>query len=289
MLSQKSDIPLFIDLYTEQVYFVKEWSIWCKCFGKVLILNGNSSSGKTTLSRYLSKFGFNLISLDDLVTAAYFDYIKNRFCNQINLIEQFVKNDDLRRIISGYTPDANQYTNEEFDFIYRLQQDIYIVHKTQHIVWKPVSLAEKFNNLYHQAKAFIFSGRSVIIDLVVPGNDIDLLIYTFGYYPMTVIILYNSLEDNLGKCFHRNELSKKTGQIDFRYPLDIMLGYQEFYKFAPKMDVCKSDWVIEKINKARLIKALYHAIRHQLYLSNTLEHLLTIPHKYNKNGIANLG
>ena len=36
-----------VDLYME-------WKIWSRCFGKVVVINGVSSSGKSTLSHYLS-------------------------------------------------------------------------------------------------------------------------------------------------------------------------------------------------------------------------------------------
>ena len=33
----------------------KEWALWSKCFGKVVMINGLSCSGKTTLTKNLRK------------------------------------------------------------------------------------------------------------------------------------------------------------------------------------------------------------------------------------------
>jgi nicotinamide riboside kinase len=49
-----------------QSHFYAEWAIWSKCFGKVVVINGVSSTGKTTLCEYLETFGFNLFSRDNI-------------------------------------------------------------------------------------------------------------------------------------------------------------------------------------------------------------------------------
>lgn len=64
------------DLVTREIiediyyYFIRinlrsEWNIWFKCYGKVIVINGPSSCGKSTLISYFKKSGFNEIVLSD--------------------------------------------------------------------------------------------------------------------------------------------------------------------------------------------------------------------------------
>lgn len=284
VLPKNNNTPLLIyPCYTMNTHFVQEWNIWCKCFGKVLIINGNSCSGKTTLSKYLGKFGFHTISLDDLLTDIYSDYIRINFFDRITTIESFVKDDDFTKILFGFKFYLDKYTEEQISIIERFQQDIYIMYEEGLIELNPPTLIEKLNSLYDKAKIYIFSGQNVVIDIAEPKANIDLLAYAFRYYPITVALLYNPLKENLKKCFHKNEVSLKTGQVHFRFPKDIIIGYQEFYKFVPKSDICQYDYIIEKTNKAQLIKVLGHVTNHQLYLNKALKSLLTIPHEYEEN------
>ncbi len=284
VLPKNNNTPLLIyPCYTMNTHFVQEWNIWCKCFGKVLIINGNSCSGKTTLSKYLGKFGFHTISLDDLLTDIYSDYIRTNFFDRITTIESFVKEDDFTKILFGFKFYLDKYTEEQISIIDRFQQDIYIMYEEGLIELNPPTLIEKLNSLYDKAKIYIFSGQNVVIDIAEPKANIDLLAYAFRYYPITVALLYNPLKENLKKCFHKNEVSLKTGQVHFRFPKDIIIGYQEFYKFVPKSDICQYDYIIEKTNKAQLIKVLGHVTSHQLYLNKALKSLLTIPHEYEEN------
>ena len=72
-----------VDLYME-------WKIWSRCFGKVVVINGVSSSGKSTLSHYLSNFGFNIISLDSVRDKLLLDYADKHFKIPITQIKKFL-------------------------------------------------------------------------------------------------------------------------------------------------------------------------------------------------------
>ena len=63
--------------------------------------------------------------------------------------------------------------------------------------------------MYNVAQKFIFSGQNVLLDVMAYGEEINMLHYSFRYYPIKIGLLYSPLEENLIKCFQRNYLSSK--------------------------------------------------------------------------------
>lgn len=66
-----------------------EWRlIWFKCLGKVLLLNGTSSSGKSTAARYFSYIGFQIISIDELYDNVLYHHLIKHFGGQFMEMSQ---------------------------------------------------------------------------------------------------------------------------------------------------------------------------------------------------------
>lgn len=241
-----------------------EWrAIWSKCFGKVLLINGTSSSGKTTICKYLSNFGFNLISVDELYDNVLLDFL-DKFSKNISYVNSFLIDGDAKRILSGYKVKEDNYSKNQLATIEILQDEI------NHIV-KHNSLPNKieiYHKIYEKAKKYIFSGQDVVIDILVNENSLNMLSYCFNYYPMKVALLYCSLEENLEKCFSRNSISLKTNTVDFRYPAMIVDQYNKFYSFVSEDSVSKEDNVIEMVNKdnARIILEVAKSLDYDLFL-----------------------
>ncbi len=239
-----------------------EWAIWSKCFGKVLVINGASSSGKTTLCKYLSKFGFNTVSIDEVTDEVLFDFF-GKFTKNILLVRSFLTDNDMTKILHGYKVGNADYSESQLMILKVLQDEI------NHILERHFpSQLEIYNKIYDKSKKYIFSGQNVVIDIVAKGDSIDMLSYCFGYYPMKIGLLYSSLEENLMKCFKRNYISSKTDTSDCRYPAVIVDQYTSFYTFVVKNSVSKKDKVIEIIdkNKARAILEVAKCFDYNLFL-----------------------
>lgn len=218
----------------------KEWEIWSRCFGNVMIINGPSSSGKTTFSKYLGEFGFNIISLDDIFYECYFDLMcQSAFCisdilqEKLIFVKTFIKKQDLPKFIDGFKIEEKNYTVDEIQVIKEIQSDILEITKHTRM---PSSI-EIMSCVYDNAKEFLFSGRDVVIDVLFPdSSSFELLSFAFRYYPMTNVLLYSSLEDNLKKCLQRNYCFVKELSEDYRYPSQVISQYNDFYKFVPAKD-----------------------------------------------------
>ena len=238
----------------------KEWKIWSQCFGNVMTINGPSSSGKTTFSRYLGSFGFNIISLDDVFYECYFDlmckpslYISGVLQEKLVFVKTFIKKEDLPRFIDGFKVEEKKYTEAEVQVISEIQSNILEI--TQHT--RMPSLIEIMSCVYDNAKEFLFSGRDVVVDVLFPdSSSFELLSFAFRYYPMTNVLLYSSLEDNLKKCLQRNYCFSKELSEDYRYPSQVISQYNDFYKFVPEKDHILGDHLSARVDTRGLKQVL---------------------------------
>jgi len=251
-----------------KVDLVKEWKIWSKCFGKVFVINGTSSSGKTTLSKYLHKFGINLINQDDVTNDIRFDYL-SKFTENMSLAKSFLTSSDIIYIMYGFKIKDMNYTIAEIRVIKALHNEIYAVTKDYNFPTK----VELYDQIYNISKKFIFSGQDVVIDIVAKGHDIDILSYVFNYFPMKIGLLYAPLEVNLRQCFQRNDISFEIDQLDYRYPAVIMEQYRKFYKFVPENSISKNEKILGKINKDIIKNILEISVYYEKSLFDSLQHL----------------
>lgn len=232
----------------------KEWQIWSRCFGKVIALNGPSSSGKTTLLKYLEKVGFNPISLDDIWPECYCNNIINlpsnvktsEFITKFSLAKVFLTNSDLLKIIEGSQINESSYNEHEIIIIRYIQEHISDVTKNTRMP----TYTEVYDYTYYKAQEFIFSGRNVVVELIVSEDTyFDLLSSSFRGYPVKIGLLYSSLEDSLKKCFLRNYKFLKEINDDYRYPSQVMYQYPDFYKFVTRDKISINDKVLERLDQ----------------------------------------
>jgi hypothetical protein len=249
--------------YFLKVNLYREWVIWSKCFGKVLVINGTSSSGKTTLCKYLSKFGFNKINSDEILDEVMLDFF-SRFTKNVLLVKSFLVNDDITRVLNGYKVKEVNYSKSQLMLIKILQDEINHILK-HHFPHK----MEIYDKIYEKAAKYVFSGQDVVIDIVAKGDSIDMLSYCFRYYPIKTVLLYCSLQENLIKCIKRNYTSLSTDGIDYRYPAVIIDQYDSFYTFILKNNISKKDKVIGIVNKdqVRAILEIAKSFDYNLFLS----------------------
>lgn len=238
----------------------REWQIWSKCFGKVILLNGVSSVGKTTVANYLGRFGFNKISIDDIFDEIIFGEIYNVISPQNKLMR-----DDIKRLYFGYSLNKSKYSkNPQKNDMELLENSITLIRDKCNSYFKDPKAEVKFyDRIYNKAKKFIFAGEDVVIDIVMFYNSIGCLSYCFGNYPIQMILLYSSLAKNLQNCFFRNTSSIKENLVNFRYSTDIIKQYLIFYKFTNNST---TELVIEKVDKSKTKDILGQVIENVLTL-----------------------
>lgn len=65
-------------------FLYQEWRIWSKCFCKVVLVNGVSSVGRTTLTCGLNTLGFNKVSIDDVYDKILLDHLSIFISDEMN-------------------------------------------------------------------------------------------------------------------------------------------------------------------------------------------------------------
>jgi hypothetical protein len=96
---------------------IKEWSLWSKCFGKVILINGVSCSGKTTLVNYLEQVGFDKIVVDEIYHAHYRSYLNTIVPELISEVKSFLSINDFWKILFQFKVDVSKYSASEQESI----------------------------------------------------------------------------------------------------------------------------------------------------------------------------
>ena len=229
-----------------------EWRlIWFKCLGKVLLLNGTSSSGKSTAARYFSYIGFQIISIDELYdNVLYHHLIKH--CKHMARAVSFLVKEDLDKLIAGYRISENLYSDEQVYIVALLQAEInYFMNKGI----LPNKL-QMYTRVFEIVKQAIFSGYNVLVDLLATERSLQQLLSCFGHYPVTIALVYCALEDNLWRCLNRNILAWNGNKVDFRSPAMLMAQYEKFYGFVGERNVMNA---VDIVNKKSVCEILPQA------------------------------
>jgi len=245
----------------------QEWRIWSKCLGKVVLINGVSSVGKTTLTCKLNTFGFNKVSIDDVYDKILLDHLSAFICYEMNYFRCYglLKFDDIKKIFFEHKINENNYTKLQLEFIDHLKTCVSEIPKVPDWFQDPERALIRVNDeIFNEVKKFIFSGQNVVIDTLITSDEqLDCISYCFGRYPIFTVLLYSSLEENLKRCFLRNEKSFKENSFDHRSPTNIINQYCTLYNFTSDIVLSSKS---KKVNKEEVLICLGQAKNNLLKL-----------------------
>ncbi len=231
---------------------------------KAIIINGVSCVGKTSLVNNLLKLGAHQISQDDIHKKHLFNYLLSSNASRAFLDAQkcLITQDDILKIFNGYKITKNKYNNLQLQVINDLKDAFLFVKQTS-----PYSFKEDvIEVIYNKAKHLMVKGQTVAIDAVFDINNVEILYRYFGVVPNVFVLLYSSLDENLKKCFQRNQISIDNDSFNYRFPEMVIHQYCNLYKFILKEEINKTDMVLEKLQKEKIIKSFEEAKRHTKFM-----------------------
>ena len=246
--------------------------------GKVCVINGSSSVGKTTLANYLCNFGFNKFSYDTTYFNLLFNYLLNS--KSANIVteakEALIKEEDVKKIYFGYKVNKSKYNNLQLQIIDKLKCSLDLIPNDP-----PELLDDRiYDAIWEDAQKLLAARQNVVVESVFDSEGMNTLRHSFKYYsPMLTVLRYASLEENLNKCFLRNVDSYKKDLANYRHPLKIIDHYFNFYKFVQYSNISQTSKILEKVDKASTMKALKMVVEHERFLFSCLYEEITIEHQ----------
>ena len=240
---------------------------------KVIIINGTSSVGKTTLVNNVLKLRTDIskISQDDAYKKLLFDYLLNSAAAKdlIEAQQASITEHDIMKVFYGYKVNKYKYQDWQLRVVDRFKVSSFTTKETQpHI---------NINNvIYQEALQFLALNKDVIVDVVLDNEAVSDLCLLFSNYIVSNCLLYSPLEENLQKCFMRNILSHDNDLCDFRHPNTIIGQYCKFYKFVSTDRVSANSQILEKVDKI-VTKNILEKVQHhvQFLLSHIYDDLTT--------------
>ena len=251
----------------------KEWSLWSKSLGKILLICGPQSSGKTTLvykiiEKVPNSYSINRKALSESITYIIDDIFFSELFKQAAYITG-------REIKNGHQLHSIKY-EEIQDLSCRSQiKDLQLkfleIISTQSFY--QTYLVKLFSAYFNEIKQYIFSGANIIIDegLINSEEAFSIFHYSCNYYSgIKKVLLFSSIHDTYTKCMIRNKkfvalLDRYSDEVDinatmhrieidsggssdiYRRPKSIIRNYKEYYDFKTHISV--NDVVLEEITK----------------------------------------
>jgi predicted kinase len=243
---------------------------------KILLLNGVTSSGKTTVSQQLSKLdGFVHINkdhvIDNIIYGLFEKYAPNVILNakKLNISDQDIKNIICGRSKKSFVlrlPDKKQRLFEEL---------LFLTESFLNEVQKP-SIHYIYEEIQREATSAITNGRSVVIDAVMLDPErIKTLKNIFDPIPIVTVLLYSPLQKNLRKCFARNFKAHINLEHNFRMPAWVMEQFILLYSCFELEESLgnlrnpKALDIIDNTKKSEIFNMINFSIKHTL---DVLEH-----------------
>ena len=208
--------------YQNNIKFIfQEWNLWSRCFGEVLILNGVSSSGKTTLSQQLFKFGFIHISMDAMLDEIILESTKKVIPEVFysNLLTE----DEIVCHLCGVPP-KKSYTHIQLKEINLLDQKRNLILENEFPIEKIIR--EMSNKVYK----LISHGNNVIVDILLDEKNFCEMFLHYFSFQKKIILLYTPLEKNLLNCYLRNLQSISDMTSNYRMPFTIIEQFFNIYQ-----------------------------------------------------------
>lgn len=136
-------------------------------FGKILLLNGPSSSGKTNISRKLTNYGYSIISSDSIKNEILYKYANVNFKNEISLLKKDLGYDKILKILYGFQLKQGNFSEKEIRFIQDFQK--VFVSSSSSLIYDEIEI---YKRMYNISKEIINSGRSIVLDSSIYNKNL---------------------------------------------------------------------------------------------------------------------
>jgi len=234
-----------------------EWSLWSRFLGKILLVSGPTSSGKTTL---VFKIAEKLTAFKTFNRKI----LHGKIDPEVNKVFFETLFEKITLITGKKVTNINQLYEINPEDVSILNRDQLKALKDQAITisegpeFKDFVLKLIFYSYYDEIKKYIFSGENIIIDEVLVDSDrsYSLFVFCFNYYPhIRRVLLFDTVEGTLEKCNIRNikalelleqsqsiedfkqklkklELESGSSEACYRFPKLVFESYKEYYAFT---------------------------------------------------------
>lgn len=205
----------------------EEWKIWSKCYGKLVLLNGVTSSGKTTLANSLNDY--YRISVDDIVS----DILIKQLVQQLpqSLLDrcEALTHGEIKNLFGGYTVKGRDDEVKDILTYFNNNQIDLCIPSDQQI----------FQAVYQKMQPYVFRGINVIVDTVISdNNNIKLFSSYLNNYTFIHLLYYVPLDINLDRCIKRNqEASSSFNWDNARLPSMVIEQHLKFYPAMPSSGI----------------------------------------------------
>lgn len=218
----------------------------------VLVLNGVTSSGKTSLAIKLAQHGYERIGLDEVCGKILRQYARQEWADLYQECQANIKKDDFIKLYLGYKIDETKYNKLQVELINQLSEQF---KRISNITLEKIFADSRiYSKVAQKSQKLLVKGKKVVIDTVIDNDQLLALFkQCMQNQPIFHILLYAPLCSLLSRCKLRNQQAQQEDSCDFRTYDKVLDQYNQFYSPIEKALTC-SEYLTE--DKTTLSKAL---------------------------------
>lgn len=291
MLLIYSNIPprkLILTFLKSNNALYQEWSLWCKFFGKVLVIVGPKFSGKSSALPKLLQYFHSFNGIDNnIIEQQTICIVERQLLQDILQLASKVLKIKINSYVELIMLPTNALTITQISALKYFKQNCENIINSH--LYQQLLVQTSFDLYYQASKFYIFSGRNVIINN--PWYNVDSYQQfhaCFYFYPyLKVALLFNTLANTLNDCMLTNKKflksiirsAKNYPEImeiinsmkfhdnlsySFLEPVEMLNEYLDFYQFNSEVNSIKNP--LNLLDRSAYKQALYAINSQQINL-----------------------
>lgn len=215
--------------------------------GLVVLINGTSSSGKSTLSKHLLTKGFFSYSFDQTYMKLWLEEIE---AHSKTSILPFVNSHPS--LVTNLWKEYFGFKGYHY-YDYKPKEKVQAARNALSLVaTNSPKLHDQFvyDKIYESGVHILQTGGCITVDGVFNNEGLLYFNNSFskGIQQTVHVLRYESILENIKRVINRNTKAIKEESIDFRNPALVLDNFRDLYKIKSVQEISKDILVIDELN-----------------------------------------
>jgi hypothetical protein len=198
--------------------------------GRLVILYGTSTSGKTSIGRELERMGWVHMELDNFCSKKLFSTVKAILPHDYETCEKYLTKIGMLHVFLGNRQQPIYRNPFDVEGVSLCSVSIANILSKLGDVYKEVSVTDILQEITEESLRAVFERRSVVLDAFLMQEHIDIIKFFLRDYPATFILNYCPFRVLCARVLQRNVFAYAANPDEFRSPTMVFEQFASFYR-----------------------------------------------------------
>lgn len=198
--------------------------------GRLVILYGTSTSGKTSIGRELEKMGWVHMELDSFCSKKLFNTVRRILPHDYEICEKYLTKIGMLHVFLGNRQRPIYRNSSDVEGVSLCSVSIANILSKLGDVYKEVSVTDILQEITEESLRAVSERRSVVLDAFLMQEHIDTIKFFLRGYPVTFVLNYCPFRVLCTRVLQRNIFAHATNPDEFRSPAMVFEQFASFYR-----------------------------------------------------------